>query len=255
MINTTLFKKSSFFVDVNNVVTYTDLFLYNELVCRMDNDTLLKDLFLDKIPKINSDKKLDRDLMMVQISASKKNPNILLDWIDIDKFNSHNFKFSIEKFLASLYYDFLCNPTCDEYLQFTEFGNTLKILLNDQNLVSLDLYIPFSSDFIIYNILDSLSGYNILKVHIIVGNKKDYLLNNKYDTYIFENCSDIDEYLDNKNHGCEVIVPSYEYNMIEGRTDIDKIMEQVTYHRLYLKNDMRHYFDKNILINTISVPI
>ena len=132
-----LFKRSVFFVDVMNVVLYSDLFIYHELIKRMEIDVLISSYF-GNIPRFtkeqlanNSDK---CDLHIIGLSASKKHQNILMDWIDKDKFIKYNKDITPEEFTTWLYRDIFTHPTCDEYIQLTEFGSTLKILVNDDNL-------------------------------------------------------------------------------------------------------------------------
>ena len=46
--------------------------------------------------------------------------------------------------------------------------------------------------------------------------------------FVFENVSDVDEYLRlTRKHGVEVLIPTYEYNMMEDRSKLEKTMEKV----------------------------
>ena len=92
----------------------------------------------------------------------------------------------------------------------------------------------------------------------------EYLKTNKFDSYVFENVSDIDEILatDESRNSLggqfirEILIPTYEFNMEEGRTNLDILIEQVTYHKLKLNKSPNEYTnDFNLSINTISVPI
>jgi hypothetical protein len=258
MSNTILNRNSSFFVDGFNVVFYIDLFLYNELFYRTSSgDELLQLLFHKSIPKgekyFSSDVK---DVSIIQKLSSKKNQNVLLDLIDKGRYKILGIEMPIENYVSFLYYDFLTNPTCPEYIQTTEFGNTLKLLTNDSNFNNLDIYIPFESDFIKSSIAEAFTGYNINKVSIISGNKSELLKTPKYDSYAFENVNDIDRYLyDKTSKRTEVLIPNYEYNLIEERTKIERLVEQVTYQRIKLDKSNKDYMDKKIYISVINVPL
>ena len=98
--------------------------------------------------------------------------------------------------------------------------------------------------------------HNIEKIKLIFGDKTPYLLNNKFDTYVFENVTDIDNILfENVKTRVEVLIPTYEYNMVDDRTDSEKLIEQVTYQRLNLKRSPEEYRDKGIIISSMSVPL
>ena len=256
MIKTTLNRRSSFFIDAFNVLFHTDLFLYNELYYRISKgDELLGKLFPNVVPteKYESDNR--RDLSVIQKSAGKKNQNILADFIDKREFTRSNIKVPIETFLANLYYTFLTNPKCHEYLQITEFGNNIKILTSDANFNKLYIYIPFMSDFVQDNIIEAFTGVGISKVTIVTGVKSELVKDIQFDTFVFENVSDVDSCLTTIKRRIEVLIPDYEYNLVEDRTTIEKLMEQVTYQRLNLKEDPSFYKEKNIIINTIGVPL
>ena len=256
MFKTTLNRRSNFFIDAFNVLFHTDLFLFNELYYRISNgDIFLKSVFKNVVPegKYRSDNK--RDISIVQKSAGKKNQNILLDFIDRRKYNESNSNLPIETFVAKLYYEFLSSPSCPEYLQLTEFGSTIKILTTDANFDKLYIYVPFISDFIRDNIVEAFTGVGISKVSIVIGNKSELIKSTSFDTFVFENVSDVDSYLTSIGKRVEVLIPSYEYNLMEDRAKIERLMEQVTYQRLKLKENNSFYRDKNIIINTIGVPL
>lgn len=258
MNNTVLFHRSSFFVDVCNVVLHTDLFLYHELKERIDNgDTLLDKLFTKTLPHIESSNSLTIDTFVIQKSATKNNQNILLDWINKPAFHEINIGMSLYDFVANLYYDIFMNPTCDDYIQMTEFGNTLKLLTTDSNFDILHLYIPFESECIYNNLMDSFAGVGISKITVLIGDKKQlFAEQNDYDSYVFENTSDIDTYLDFKqSKPKEVLIPNYEYNLVEDRTDLEKLTEQITYQRLNLRHPSEYYKEHQLFINTIGVPL
>lgn len=256
MIKTTLNRRSNFFIDAFNVLFHIDLFLYNELYYRISNgDDLLKRLFPNVVPteKYKSDNR--RDLSVIQKSAGKKNQNILVDFISKKEFTRSNIKIPIETFLANLYYTFLTKPLCPEYLQITEFGSNIKILTSDVNFNKLYIYIPFLSDFVQDNIVEAFTGVGISKISIVTGDKSELVKDISFDTFVFENVSDVDNYLTSIKRRIEVLIPDYEYNLIEDRTTVEKLMEQVTYQRLRLKENQSFYKEKDIIINTIGVPL
>ena len=258
MNNTVLFHRSSFFVDVCNVVLHTDLFLYHEIKERINQgDLLLNKLFSKTLPSIESQDKLTIDTFVIQKSAAKRNQNILLDWINKSAFHEVSIEMSLHELVANLYYDFFVNPKCEEYIQMSEFGNTLKLLTADNNFDILHLYIPFESEIIYNNLMESFAGVGINKISVLIGIKSElFKERNDYDSYVFENVTDVDLYLDFKQSiQKEVLIPTYEYNMVEDRTDVEKLMEQVTYQRLNLKQTSEYYKEHKLFINTIGVPL
>ena len=258
MIRTTLNRRSSFFVDAYNVVFHTDLFLFNELFYRVsEGDTLLADLFHKSFSK-NSKyfSSPEKDVSIIQQVSGKSSQNILYDLIDKEKYNESGFDKPIEEFVAMLYYEFLTNPTCPEYLQMTEFGKILKILATDANFDKLYLYLPFRSEFVYSSIVDSFNGEGISKLFIVSGDKATHINSQSFDTFVFENVTDVDEYLFGKTKKrVEVLIPAYEYNMKEDRTNLEKLVEQVTYRRFNLNLTPNEYTSKGIIISGMSVPI
>lgn len=255
MIKTALHKRSSFFIDAINVVYYVDLFLYNELFYRASKgDQLIKSLFGHILP--NDEYYYSghgKDVAIIHRLTGKKHQNILLDLIDKSKYD---LDIPLEEFVASLYFSCLTEPECPEFLQMTEFGNTLRMIVGDANVNQVVLYIPFQSDFILSTISESFSGVDISRLKILVGGKPDFLEKNFFDMYVLENVSDVDNLLYGKmSNRTEVLVPNYEFNLVEKRTNLEQLVEQVTYQRLNLKYDAREYYDKNLSINTMSIPL
>ena len=264
MQNSVLFRRSSFFVDAFNIIFYTDLFLYHELSKRMEYNGFLEKIFKEKLPRFNADSRGKLDKLIIKSTANKLNQNILLDWISEYEFNRFDVDMTINDYVATLYLDMLSNPICDEYMQITEFGNALKLISSDRQLNHMSIYVPFNSDFINQSISDYLSGTTGNDFKIVAGGKVEYLKTNKFDSYVFENVSDIDEILatDESRNSLggqfikEILIPTYEFNMEEGRTNLDILIEQVTYHKLKLNKSPNEYTnDFNLSINTISVPI
>lgn len=265
MQNSVLFRRSSFFVDAFNVIFYIDLFLYHELSERMEEVDFLKMIFNDNFPVFNAGNRGELDKLIIKSTINKTHQNILLDWISEDEFSKSDIDMSIEEYVSTLYMDMLSNPICDEYLQTSEFGNTLKLISRDRQLNRLVIYIPFDSDFLKQSINEFLSGSIGDGFSILIGGKSEYLAKNKFDSYVLENVDDVDDILAmdgaKVSSGTtkfikEVLIPTYEFNMEEGRTDLDILIEQVTYHKLKLKRKMNEYSsDFNLSINTISLPI
>lgn len=258
-MNSVLFRRANIFSDVINVLFHVDLFFYHELKYRMEKNEILRDLFIDKLPKISEDSVDVRDTILIKLTSEKNNQNILLDWINIDKYSKygHSLGMDITEFVANMYYDMLINPSCNEYIQPTEFGNTLRLLSKDINLNKIHVYLPFESDYLKESIVELFMG-NSSKISIVIGDKKSLLSDSEiYDTFIFENCVDVDNCLTNSHSKLkEILIPAYEYNMIEDRTKLDRLIEQVTYRKLNLKEESSNYASKyNLSINTIGVPI
>ena len=256
--------RSKFFVDISNVLFYTDIFLYHELTKRMEKDPSLRLYFGDTINGIKSSleeiNSKDIDKSLVHITACKLSQNILRDWINIDAFNEINSEELLEPYLANLYKEFLTNPVCDEYLQMTEYGNVLGLLSTDSNFSSITIYMPFYSDFIVQNIKEVLPSTLITKTSFAYGNKKEILATHtSFNSYTFENVRDIDLYLTaNKYGNVDVIIPRYEYNLKPDRGDFMKMVEDVSISSatLNLNKPFNYYTEYHgLLINTLPIPI
>jgi len=234
---------------------YVDLFLYHEMKKRMETDACLQYFFSDNIPDIEPIPKNDRGI--VRVLSNKINKNVLLDWINKEKFCEMNDPNMLVIYVENLVKDMLQNPTCDEYVQLTGFGNNLRILCNDNNTSRVTLYMPYDSDIIYESIRDAFNGYSLDKLSVFVGQKEKKAKEFIADSYVLEDARDIDKYLSVKYAGLtEVIIPAYEFNLIEDRSNIEKLIEQVTITRLKLDHEEKWYRDNfNLSINTIATPI
>lgn len=271
--HTMLFKRSAFFVDVFNVICHIDLFLYHEIRHQIlsDPNGMIADIFSDRFP-LNVWEKESDDIKIIHLASRKNNQNILLDWVSVDKLQKYNEDVQVDgktveltgdefvdMFLSTLYVQCISEPTCNELLQFTEFGNALKLLMKDSNLDKVTFHIPFESELVVQALLREYAGPNNKKLFINVGDiittvGSDFANAN---SFVFENVRDVDKYLrTQRKHGIEVLIPNYEYNMVEDRGTLEKTMEQVMIQRMNLEEPLPDYMEKyNISVNSISVPI
>ena len=256
MRQSVLYKRSSFFIDIFNVMYYLDLFLFHEMKERMKNDECLRYFFSEKIPSIEPSPQ--NDIMIVRTLSGKLHKNILMDWINRDRFCEINQRELLDIYVESLVKDMVQNPICDQFIQLTEFGHTIRILCNDTNTKNVTLYAPYNSELIVDSIKESFHGYNIDKLSMFTGKKDNKAKEFAADSYVLEDAQDIDNYLCTKHPGMlvEVLIPSYEYNLKTDRTDMEKMVEQIMITRLNIKNNDSWYKDNfNLSINTIAVPI
>lgn len=270
---TTLFKRSAFFVDVFNVVCHIDLFLYHEIRHQIISDPtgMLADIFSDRFP-INVWERESDDIKIIHLASRKKNQNILFDWVSTDKLQKYNENVEVngevvvltsdeftDTFLSALYVQCISDPSCNELLQLTEFGNALRLLMKDSNLDQMTFHIPFESDFVVQTLLREYAGPNNKKLFINIGDivTTPGLDFSKANSFVFENAKDVDKYLRTpRKHGIEVLIPNYEYNMVEDRGTLERTMEQIMIQRMNLEEPLPDYMEKyNISINSISVPI
>lgn len=272
---TMLFKRSSFFIDAFNVVCHVDLFLYHEIRNQIlsDKDGMLADIFSDKFP-LNVWGKESDDIKIIHLASRKLHQNILFDWVDVDTLQKYNDTVLIDgtpvelsneefvdMFLTNLYVQCLTEPTCRELMQLTEFGNALKLLMKDSKLDGVTFHIPFESEIVIQTLLTEYAGSTKdNKLFISIG-EIDSSANEtgfqKANSYIFENVRDVDKLLRReRKYGIEVLIPTYEYNMMEDRGNLEKTVEQVMIPRMKLEEPLPDYMEKyNISVNSISVPV
>ena len=249
-----LYRRSIFFIDVFNIILHIDLFLFYEIKKRMETDKSVK-VYFTKMPNIECNHQ--NDTLIIKACSNKEHQIILEDWIDKDLFLKYNTEETYVNYILDLFQDMLTNPLVNEFIQFTEFGNALKLIGNDDNTSKIILYMPFKSEFVESNLIGLFGGFGLDKITMYIG-KKD-LGSNMFnaDMYVFENVQDIDNFL-RSNHEIitEVIIPTYEYNLIENRDNEEKMYEQVTNYRLKLEEPEIDYRRKyNLSINTIHVPV
>lgn len=272
---TMLFKRSSFFIDAFNVVCHVDLFLYHEIRKQIidDPDGMIADIFSDKFPLDVWEKESD-DIKIIHLTSRKLHQNILFDWVSMEKLQKYNVMVLInnesveltngefaDMFLSNLYVQCLTAPICKEIMQLTEFGNVLKLLIKYTKLDSVTFHIPFESELVIQTLFTEYAGSTKdNKLFICIGEIDVETNGNEFqkaNSYIFENVADVDKYLrKERKYGIEVLIPTYEYNMMEDRGNLEKTMEQVMIPRMKLEEPLSDYMEKyNISVNSISVPI
>lgn len=253
-----LYRRSTFFVDVINTIFHIDLFIYHDLAIRVENDPCLQYFFNKNFPTARDGETIQQlDIRLVREFSGKLHQNILEDWISKDEFIQMNGEEAYVEYLQTLYHTILSEPVFDDFMQLTSLGSTLKLLTKDDRIDKIIFYIPFESQAICDNIVEMFSGYQSGKMEIMVGGKVPGEKIPVTDSYIFENVTDVDTYLriPHKNV-TEVLVPSYEYNMIDDRTEEEKEIEQVTIERLNLQESGSDYQTKyNLSVNSIRVPL
>lgn len=250
-----LYRRSSFFIDIFNVIFYTDLFLFHEIIERMKTDECIKYYFEEGIPQIEPTQHNDQWVM--HETSSKNHQIILRDWIDEKKFLASNPKTKLDPFIYALFEDMLTQPICGEYMQTTGFANALRILMGDDKLNTIYLYMPFESQPVVDNLLDFFTGYGVERIQLVTGKKDPESKPFQVDSFVLENVRDVDMYLRRKHSKpTEVLIPAYNFNLAKDRDHLEQMVEQVLFQRLQLEEENMNYREKyNLLINTINVPI
>jgi hypothetical protein len=118
-------------------------------------------------------------------------------------------------------------------------------------------YMPFESPFLIENIKRAFSGTNFGKIYFSIGDRAKSFQTYPADSYILENSYLVDRYFATPHASrVEILLPMYEHNMMDGRTESEKLTEQVEYQRLNIREDAHAYMEKyNVSINATAVPI
>lgn len=252
-----LYRRSTFFVDVINVVLYADLFMYHDLSLRMKTDSCLQYFFEKNIPKaIKGETIPQMDIRLTKELSAKKHQNILEDWIDKEEFIKLNGEEVYDEYVLSLHNLILSEPVYDEYIQTTSFGEALKLLTKDDRIDKIIFYVPFDYPVVTDNLIESFSRHDSGKMEIMIGGKDIGTNLPLADSYVFENVSDIDNFLRIKHDQLtEVIVPAYEYNLAKDRSTEEREIEQVTIKRLNLKESGNDYaINYNLSINSLNIP-
>lgn len=251
-----LYRRSSIFADARNVIVATDAIV----ACRFQHymhahpteiqfftsDCLwmMKDVYFPEVKRT--------------LLGTKQNRNFLLDYFNWEWVMDSS-PINPQQFCEILYQNILAmEPDGKDILgqedlepALTGIGASFKNLIKDENINQLHIYLDDAiPEYLEKKLITYLNGST--KLSFVRGNKEDYFNTHQFDSYFFEDVTDIDQYLTKPHKALvEILVPASTNNLTvverEGNTGL----------RLVSTNHPNQYYQENIRANifTIGLPI
>lgn len=268
-------KPTTLFVDIHNVLFYTDLFLVHELYSQFEQDQTLRFFFSSNdiftVCAHYTPQEMDNALKLE--TAKKKHKNYLLDLIDMKRFDNIILRtqtgtsnVALENYTRYLWNHLLQLASDEHYLQLTEYGNALLLLAKDPNFEKCYLYSETKYEFVQQQVGTVLQGEGSGKFVMVSGPKEEVLKQcQPIDSYALEDCIDLAlvAKTKNKTRPAEVLIPFYTFNAAPNRSNLEVEVEQVLGPRLDLDRWNNGEFDTivdfcknyNLSVNTMLPPV
>lgn len=256
IIMSKLFRRSSIFADIKNVIVNTDYIVASRLERYFKEHPEVHIFFTEDLFKLLN---IPQKVLKYKIFADKKSHNFLLDYFKWEIIETLGDGVNPITLCEYIYHEVLKLPiitndvldNMDISDVMTGIGGSFQILCADNNLDALYLYRDSTiTDDIIKGLNFSYSGHQ--KIKFISGDKQEFIKDNPCDSYFLEDSLDIDRCLMFKHTKLsEVLVPSCTPNLtIVGQ-------EQSTRLRLLILNMPAEYYQDNfnLAIHTIGLPI
>lgn len=250
-----LFRRSKIFIDLKTMLTYTDLYVVERLIELGDSEKLDLSLFTTLVEEYTN---LGPDLMKYRLQ-SKAYINVLYSYLDLDialKQDNDPYEFCKELYELLLYQEFDSEDGNSPVLKLAPLADSIKLITKDNNAEQICVYMDRECNYI-KDIISSFMGS--IKLTFAIGNKEEFLSQNTFDSYFFENVDDI-EYISRKHpHRSEVIIPTFPFN-VSGH-DFDSNGEPIyTQDSLFKfpildKNPMEYLSEYNLNIALIDIPL
>lgn len=238
------------------MLSYSDLYVTERLITHAINNDLDISLFGNLLTEYQS---IEPEMMRYRLQ-SKTNVNFLMNYIDWETIakeeSADPIEFCDTWYSMMLYQEFDSTDKNSPKLEFTNLADSLRVLLKDNNVEVMCIYMDYKSDYIEKQISDFFMSS---KIRIIIGNKEDFLKNHTFDTYFFEDIDDIEFIKRWHENRSELIVPTFPFN-IEGY-DIspngEVIYSQDSLCKLPIldKNPIEYLSSYNIDIGMIDIPL
>lgn len=254
-------------MDIHNVIFYTDVFLIHELAARFETDKKLEYYFAEhpvfRAPDAYKEDNLD--IVLKLLTSQKENKQYLADLINTERFYKVNTKCNKEDllhYLDGLYKDCLEQPICGEYLQTTEIGNAMRLLVKDKNFEKGYFFCPFFTEFIRANVISSFVGVDTSKISIVTGSKDLIFQEYHIDACILEDVRDLKHLLTTeRSYEVEVVIPYYGFNAAKTRTtEGENLLEEIIGPQLDYSWVSTKFKDKDLeecklKVSSIQVPL
>lgn len=248
-------RRATIYADIQNVVVSTDAIVASRLERYFFENKGAKFFF---VKDIDNFKGMPGDVLRMRIMANKKNHNFLLDYFDwtkvsmssdIDPMSMCDYIYKEILKMGIIKDDILENPDISAIM--TGIGQSFHILCKDKNLNTVYLY---QEEYFPEEIIKGLSFFYTgdPKIKFVTGDKKEFFKDHPCDSYMFEDCVSIDEYICFKHKLLsEVLIPGTDPNL--------SIIDQEKYTKLRLPSthfEPNSYKEKfNLEVHTIGLPI
>lgn len=254
-----LYRRSTVFVDIRNMVVSYDAIVASRLERYFSMNPAGRIFFIPELMKVC---KLPVHELVFRLMAEKTNRNFLLDYFDWSKVELSPEDVDPMKICQKIYDEtLLLNPVPGDVLEngdispiMTSIGKSFQLLLKDSNLNTLYLYLGFRAPNEIQTGLSRVYNGDV-KCSFLKGTAlwlTKFLQRNICDSYFFEDCTDIDDMICRKHPVLsEVIVPGNPVNL----SAVDEL-EGTRLRDISLEYPPSYYKDKfNLDIHSISLPI
>ena len=249
-----LFRRSSIFCDLENVLVYTDGLVIDRLMNHMDELSIKESDYAIPLTEFFIEEKQKFEQMggyhyiLQNIMAGKKSKNPLIDIFDWDKYESGN----ILEWLDEIYVKLLASPELGKLpLILSNLGESIRQLLKDDNLEKVCIYLDHDYPYIREEVQELFSNDN--KIELVSGEKEEFLKTHDFDSHFFQDIEDLQYITKKYPNRIEVCVPNYAFNFTEKLIYEDS---DDTYRTLITDEPVQDYLEKyNMEIVTISTPI
>lgn len=250
-----LFRRSKIFIDLRTMFAYTDLYVVERLIELGNDEKLDLSLFTTLVDEYTE---LGPDMMKYRLQ-SKAYINVLYSYLNLDialKQNNDPYEFCKELYNLLLYQEFDIDDENSPVLKLAPLADSIKLIAKDTNAETICIYMDRDCAYM----RESISSFmGTSKLTFAIGDKKDFLSQNTFDSYFFENVDDI-EYISRKHvHRSEVIIPTFPFN-VSGH-DFDSNGEPIyTQDSLFKfpildKNPSEYLSEYNLNIALIDIPL
>ena len=250
-----LFRRSKIFIDLKTMFAYTDLYVVERLIELSYKEKLDLTLFTTLVDEYNE---LGPDMMKYRLQ-SKVYINVLYSYLNLDialQQDTDPYEFCKELYDLLLYQEFDSQDENSPILKMAPLSDSIKLIAKDNNAESICVYMDKDCMYL-RELVSSFMGTT--KLTFATGDKKEFLSQNTFDSYFFENVDDI-EYISRKHkYRSEVIIPSFPFN-ISGY-DFDSNGEPIyTQDSLFKfpildKNPSEYLSEYNLNIALIDIPL
>lgn len=189
------------------------------------------------------------DYIIERINFIKSNNNILYNFLDKSKIKPCDYNTILKKLYNIYLYKDKDHLIANAY--WTLLAKGLKLLLKDKNLEKLLIYTGEKNDFnpIICEVITNFFNNSNNKIEVIAGPKSILLQKYKFDVYILNNISDINNLLYERTQNIDVYILGQERNVVSVTKELGVKKLSLPKSPDVLLNDYK------MIINMINLPI
>lgn len=236
------------------MLAYTDSYVTRRLIDFMEgeklNETLFERLLRDAANFDNINERLQ----------AKTDVNFLVGYINWDIVSTLEQADPIglcyDLYDACLYQEYDIESSDSPIIEFTKLSDTIKSITKDNNTESVYVYMKYPCEYLQSKIE---TFFRSSKVHIVSGDKEDFLKNHTFDSYFFENIDDIEYIKRWHSERSEVIIPAFPFNVsgYDVTKDMEVIYSQDSLFKLPIleENPIEYLKNYNLDLALIDIPL